>query len=77
LFLSTLFFSAIIKESREEVNVMSIDAEKFALAVVSSSNPDLSISDKVKLYEETVEFIENHNQEKLEEAKQRVKDWLI
>ncbi|MCB8556828.1 hypothetical protein [Streptococcus vestibularis] len=56
---------------------MSIDAEKFALAVVSSSNPDLSISDKVKLYEETVEFIENHNQEKLEEAKQRVKDWLI
>lgn len=56
---------------------MNVNPEKFALAVVSSSNPDLSISDKVKLYEETVEFIENHNQEKLEEAKQRVKDWLI
>lgn len=55
---------------------MSIDTEKFALAVIASSSCELSVEDKLKLYEETVEFIEKHNQDKLEEAKQRVKDWL-
>lgn len=50
------------------------DTEKFALAVISSSSPDLSIADKIKLYEETIQAVENHNQPQLEAQKQQHTD---
>lgn len=46
--------------------------KEFALAVVTSSSPDLSVEDKIKLYEDAYESVEAHNKPIIEaEAKQR------
>lgn len=50
---------------------MLIEAKSFALAVVQSSSPDLSIQDKIKLYEEAYQAIELHNKPILEEQKEQ------
>lgn len=39
---------------------MKIDAEKFALAVVSSSSPDMKLIDKLSLYVEAYDVIEKN-----------------
>ena len=37
------------------------NSKDLALAIVASSSPTLSIEDKIKLYEDSVEAIEQHN----------------
>ncbi|HEL1769671.1 hypothetical protein [Streptococcus suis] len=38
------------------------NVNELALAIVSSSSPELSIDDKIKLYEDSLEAIQVHNQ---------------
>lgn len=38
------------------------NVNELALAIVSSSSPELSIEDKIKLYEDSLEAIKAHNQ---------------
>lgn len=37
------------------------NVNELALAIVSSSSPELSIEDKIKLYEDSLEAIKAHN----------------
>ncbi|TWT12048.1 hypothetical protein [Streptococcus sp. sy004] len=50
---------------------MIIDAEKFALAVVSSSSSELSIKEKIKLYEDAVQTVKDYNQPQIENQQQQ------
>ena len=38
------------------------NVNELALAIVSSSSPELSIEDKIKLYEDSLKAIKAHNQ---------------
>lgn len=46
------------------------NSKDLALAIVASSSPTLSIEDKIKLYEDSVEAIEQHNLPFVEAEKQ-------
>ncbi|WP_438835643.1 hypothetical protein [Streptococcus pluranimalium] len=47
------------------------NSKDLALAIVASSSPTLSIEDKIKLYEDSVEAIEQHNLPFVEAEKQK------
>lgn len=53
---------------------MKIDPEKFALAVVSSSSPQLNTSRKAYLYKEAYAEAEKLNDDEQQKAK---KDWIV
>ncbi|WP_156653529.1 hypothetical protein [Liquorilactobacillus satsumensis] len=40
---------------------VKIPASEFAIAVVNSSNPNLSIESKIELYEQAVKMVKEHN----------------
>ncbi|HEP2915327.1 TPA: hypothetical protein ACP0KJ_001381 [Streptococcus pyogenes] len=46
------------------------NSKDLALAIVASSSPTLSIEDKIKLYEDSVEAIKKHNLPFVEAEKQ-------
>ncbi|MGT2745326.1 hypothetical protein ACVRW4_08405 [Streptococcus phocae subsp. phocae] len=46
------------------------NSKDLALAIVASSSPTLSIEDKIKLYEDSVEAIKQHNLPFVEAEKQ-------
>ncbi|HEP1509796.1 TPA: hypothetical protein ACI78C_001720 [Streptococcus pyogenes] len=46
------------------------NSKDLALAIVASSGPTLSIEDKIKLYEDSVEAIKQHNLPFVEAEKQ-------
>ena len=52
---------------------MVIPAQEFALAVVASSSDNLTIADKIKLYEEAYEQVVTHNKEQREANKPQIK----
>ena len=61
---------------------MIIDAEKFALSVLSSSDPQLSLEQKANLYEEAFNFMVERNKpfiekQKIESAKARQETYNI
>ncbi|HEL2265197.1 TPA: hypothetical protein U1Z40_002103 [Streptococcus suis] len=47
------------------------NANELALAIVSSSGPELSIDDKIKLYKDSLEAIEIHNKPFIEDEKKK------
>lgn len=52
--------------------MVKINAREFALAVVTSSSPELSVEDKIKLYEDAYEAVNAHNKPLIEaEQKQQ------
>lgn len=51
---------------------MLIPAHEFALAVVSSSSPELSIADKIALYEKAFEEVVEHNKQQPKSSKAEV-----
>lgn len=51
--------------------MMRISSKDFALAVVASSSPDLSIQDKIKLYEEAVLAVQEHNKPLVEAERKK------
>lgn len=42
--------------------MVKINPKEFALAVVTSSSSNLSVEDKIKLYEDAYEAVMNHNE---------------
>ena len=55
--------------------MVKINPKEFALAVVTSSSPNLSIEDKIKLYEDAYEAVMNHNKPIIEaEEKQNAEN---
>ncbi|MGQ7686553.1 hypothetical protein ACTGVB_05215 [Streptococcus suis] len=47
------------------------NANELTLAIVSSSGPELSIDDKIKLYKDSLEAIEIHNKPFIEDEKRK------
>ncbi|EMC0662991.1 hypothetical protein [Streptococcus agalactiae] len=47
------------------------NSKDLALAIVASSSPTLSIEDKIKLYEDSVEAIKQHNLPFVEAEKEK------
>lgn len=55
--------------------MVKIEPKEFALAVVTSSSPNLSVEDKIKLYEDAYEAVMKHNKPIIEaEEKQNAKN---
>ncbi|WP_242258154.1 hypothetical protein [Streptococcus thoraltensis] len=50
--------------------MVKISPKEFALAVVTSSSPNLSIEDKIKLFEDAYEAVEIHNKPIVEDEKE-------
>ena len=51
------------------------DIHQFAIAVVQSSSPDLSVEEKINLYNEAVEKAEKNNSE-IPPGEDKSKNWL-
>lgn len=47
-------------------------SHELALAIVQSSSPDLSIEDKIKLYEDARSVIKKHNEPQIEAENKRL-----
>ncbi|NYS33288.1 hypothetical protein HZZ02_05770 [Streptococcus danieliae] len=54
--------------------MLQIPEEKFALAIVSSSSPQLSLEEKFKLYQDAYKMADEHNQDIADKQVQDILD---